>query len=208
MHLNQLYGYFGRSRNLIITEIVDKVKLSNVLLTRVIKSIIKINDNLFLVLFDSNLNYNLIKRLNLNNKNVNPIDDFKYSFKSNRKVKSNVAISAAVTAYARIEMIKYKTLEGYNIFYTDTDSLFTDKPLPQNLVGDDIGQMKDELKGRVIKRALFLGNKKYIFQYYNEKGKLITVSVFSGVKRNLLTWKEFKTMSWGRVIQVKLSNSF
>jgi hypothetical protein len=37
-------------------------------------------------------------------------------------------------------MIRYKTLEGCSIFYTDTDYLFTDKPLPQNLVGNDIGQ--------------------------------------------------------------------
>lgn len=75
-------------------------------------------------------------------------------------VKSNVAISAAVTAYARIERMKYKTLDGYTIYYSDTDSAFLNKPLPKHLVGNGIGLMKDELNGKIIKRALFLGNKK------------------------------------------------
>jgi hypothetical protein len=56
MHLNQLYGYFGRSRNLINSVIVNNDILKNILITRVVDSIFKIKDNLFLVLFSANLN--------------------------------------------------------------------------------------------------------------------------------------------------------
>jgi hypothetical protein len=60
-----------------------------------------------------------------------------------RKIKSNVAIASAVTAYAQMEMIKYKTLPGINVYYSDTDSLFIDKPLPAEMVGDELGKMKN-----------------------------------------------------------------
>jgi hypothetical protein len=184
MHLNQLYGYFGRSRILNITKIVNKITLNNLLLSRVINSIIKIKDDLFVVLFSTNLNQNLIKHLNKNNIKNNIFTNYD---NTNKKIKSNVSISAAVTAYARIEMIKYKTLEDYTIFYTDTDSIFTNKQLPTTFVGDDLGQMKDELKGKQIYRCLFLGNKKYCYQYFDDNLNLQTVSVFSGVPRNTLT---------------------
>ena len=67
------------------------------------------------------------------------------------RVKSNVAISAAITAYARIHMNQFK-IEG-ETFYTDTDSIFTNTPLDSNLVGNELGQMKDELNGNVINDA-------------------------------------------------------
>jgi len=149
--------------------LINKDILNNILLTRVINAVIKIKDNLFLVLFSANLNNNLIKHLNNNNFNVK--NHVKLSYNNlNKIVKSNVVISAAFTAYARIEMIRYKNLEGYIIYYTETDSIFTNKPLPSHLVGDNLGQMKEELKGKVIKNALFLGNKK------------IYLSIFRGQK--------------------------
>jgi hypothetical protein len=36
---------------------------------------------------------------------------------------------------------------GIKLYYTDTDSIFVDKELPQELIGSDLGQLKDELKG-------------------------------------------------------------
>lgn len=56
-------------------------------------------------------------------------------------MKSNVAIAAAVTSYAGIEMIKYKI--NYNIFYTDTDSVFTSDDLPGFELGNELGLIKD-----------------------------------------------------------------
>jgi len=112
---------------------------------------------------------------------------------------ANVAIAAAVTAYARIEMIEYKILLtklGINLFYTDTDSIFINKELPDYLIGEALGLMKDELKGGWINKAYFLGIKKY--GYLDDKN--ITHSVFSGVERNSLTWNEIQQISQGIVI--------
>ena len=129
----------------------------------------------------------------------------------NKDVKSNVAISAAVTAYARIEMIKFKTDPSYNIFYTDTDSIFINKPLPDYLIGDGLDLMKNELKKygcQFIERAIFVGNKKYAYQFKNMNGILETRTNFSGIKRNFLTFYQFENMANGNIEKVKLPNVF
>jgi hypothetical protein len=120
MHLNQLYGYLGRKLDLIETKNIFMKDLPKYFSTRILQSIIKINSNICTILMSCNLDYDLITKLNTElNININN------SFKS---VKSNVAIASAVTSYSRIEMIKYKTLTDYQIYYTDTDSIFIDKP--------------------------------------------------------------------------------
>jgi hypothetical protein len=67
-----------------------------------------------------------------------------------RNIKSHVGIAATVTAYARIEMLELKILLsklGIKLFYTDTDSIFIDGLLPPHLTGNELGLLKDELKG-------------------------------------------------------------
>ena len=110
-----------------------------------------------------------------------------------KKVKSNVAIASAITSYAQIKMIEYKNIceqLGINNFYTDTDSLITDKPLPNYLIGKDIGLMKDELDSGIITKAYFLGIKNYGYEYLNKDGEIKFKSIFSGVERYSLTLEE------------------
>jgi hypothetical protein len=161
MQLNQLYGYFGRSRELNITKCVNRQQLNDILISRVVSNVIKIDCDKYLVLMQGNINNENLKILNLEfkDKNFKPI---------NKKIKSNVAISAAVTAYAQCEMMKYKIKYFDNLYYSDTDSIFLDTPLPSELVGNKIGQMKNELIKKnttKIDKALFLGNKQYGYTF-------------------------------------------
>ena len=149
--LNNLYGYFGRKQISIITQNVKNVNLKPILLSRIVKSITNINEEYSTVLSYSNINYNLLSKLN--NDLQNNIENF------HTPIKSNVAIAAAVTAYARIHMIFYKLLPA--TVYTDTDSIFTTDVLSEHLIGSDLGLMKDELNGGVFEEGLFLGLKKY-----------------------------------------------
>jgi hypothetical protein len=204
MHLNQLYGYFGRSRELILTKNVFNRDVNLLLGTHFVKSIIQITKKISIVLMTANLNFDLIKKLKLDL-------DLTTLKNMNKNVKSNVAISAAVTGYARIEMIKYKTDPTYIVYYTDTDSIFINKPLPDYLVGESLGLMKNELKQydcEYAERAIFLGNKKYAYQFIDKKGKLQTNTVFAGIKRDFLTWEQFEDMSNSKTIEVKLPNVF
>jgi DNA polymerase elongation subunit (family B) len=178
MHLNTLYGYFGRRKTLIQTKNVFKKDISQYYGSYTIFSEIDINEEISTILMSSNLDYNLINEIKQDT-GLDLITNF-------RKVKSHVGIAAAVTSYARIEMIELKMLLiklGIKLYYTDTDSFFVDKELPSYLIGTDLGQLKDELNGNIIKKAYFLGIKKYGYIDNNEK----IHSTFSGIERNSLT---------------------
>lgn len=137
MHLNQIYGIFGRRKDLIETINIFTKDLPKYISTKIIKTIIKINDEISTILIRNNVNKDIIKELNTY---------FETNLTSScYEVKSNVAIAAAVTSYARIHMIPFKLLPG--CAYTDTDSIFTTTELPKELVGKELGLMKDELEG-------------------------------------------------------------
>lgn len=139
----------------------------------------------------SNLNFDLINEIKSDTK-LDLLTNF-------RNVKAKVAIAAAVTAYARIEMMELKMLLiklGIKLYYTDTDSIFVDKELPEYLIGKDLGQLKDELNGGIMKKAYFLGIKKY--GYIDDKEQ--THSTFSGVPKDSLTWNEIEQISQGITI--------
>jgi hypothetical protein len=127
---------------LIETKNVFKKDLMKYYSTYTILSEIDINENISTILMSSNLDYTLINEIKTDT-NFELITNF-------RTVKSHVGIAAAVTAYARIEMLELKMLLsklGIKLYYTDTDSLFVDKEIPNYLIGNELGQLKDELKG-------------------------------------------------------------
>jgi hypothetical protein len=148
MYLNQLYGYFGRKQDLIETINIFNKDLILYASYRIIKSIIKINDDISTLLLHCNINQDLINELN-SKFELNLTSNFNY-------IKTNVAIAAAVTAYARIHMIPFKILPS--TVYTDIDSIFTTTKLPDNLLGNELGLMKDELNGNIIQEGYFFRN--------------------------------------------------
>jgi hypothetical protein len=120
-----------------------------------------------------------------------------------------VAISAAVTVYARVHMIPYKLLPG--TVYTDTDSIFTTDVLPSNLIGSELGLMKDELNGLVIQEGYFLGIKQYGYKYL-DNNQIIEKSTFAGVPKNSLSFNEiiklFNDEILTKLIPIRFFKSF
>lgn len=70
----------------------------------------------------------------------------------------NIAIASAITSYARVTMSHFKNNPDYNLYYSDTDSVVIDKELPEEMVGNNLGQLKLE---HTIKKAVFLAPKVY-----------------------------------------------
>jgi hypothetical protein len=106
-------------------------------------------------------------------------------------------------------MIKYKTLPGINVFYTNTDFIFTDKPLPPHMIEDDLGLMKDELNGSIIEKAYFLGIKNYDYLIKDKlNNKDVVHSVFSGIERDSLTWDEIEHIAKGGIITKNVESRF
>jgi len=115
MALNQLYGYMGRDRTVLDTRLVNETQLKELMITNIVQSVFEVpnclnGEELYIVLINSNLNNQMFKKFN---KFISPhkLDNF------TKKVKSNVAISAAVTSYGRIHMAWFK--QNFNIFNSE-----------------------------------------------------------------------------------------
>ena len=140
LNLNTLYGLFGRRKDILRTITIKNEDLIKYLATHIVKNIISINDELSTLLVINNINYNTLKTLNML---------FETDFIDKPiEVKTNVAIASSITSYARIHMIRLKDYcfkNGINIYYSDTDSLVFDKPLPDSFVSNSVlGMLKLE----------------------------------------------------------------
>lgn len=71
----------------------------------------------------------------------------------------SVGISAAIAAYSRININRYKFIQGNACFYSDTDSVVLQKDLHDLFVGKAIGLMKREYG--VILEGVFISPKVY-----------------------------------------------
>ena len=196
--LNSLYGLFGRRKDIIETVTIKKSELRLYLISNIVKTIIPISEDRYVLLIVRNVNLDMLEELNLT---------FQRRFKDYQTtVKSNVAIASAITSYARIHMIPFKIKDS--TVYTDTDSIFTTEKLSDSFIGKELGKMKDELGGLVIKEAYFLGIKQYGFWYYDKEGNRIEKSVWAGVKRNSLSFKDIVSLFNGESITRTISNRF
>jgi hypothetical protein len=70
---------------------------------------------------------------------------------------ANIAISAAITSYARIHMQQYKLIPNNKCYYSDTDSIILEKELETGISGE-IGDLKLEYQ---IEEAIFIRPKLY-----------------------------------------------
>ena len=201
MHLNTLYGIFGRKKDLIETKVINKDEFKDYLVNRSVKSIVELNNKAILLL-QNNIPVRLLSLINEYTSDLSSGSIQSYL----TQVKSNVAIASAITSYARIHMMQYK-LDGH-IFYTDTDSIFTNKPLDLTLIGKDLGLMKDELGGLVIKEAYFLDIKKQGYWYLDKKGNRIEKSTIAGIPRNSVSFDEVKSLVKGSVLTRDIDNMF
>jgi hypothetical protein len=101
----------------------------------------------------------------------------------------NVAIAAAITAYARIHMSQFKNNLDFKLFYTDTDSIYINKPLHKSFISENVlGKMKLEY---ILKKVIFLSPKVYYLETID--GKIIYK--VKGLKHEVeLTMNDFEQL--------------
>jgi DNA polymerase elongation subunit (family B) len=111
----------------------------------------------------------------------------------------NVAVASAITAYARIHMTQFKNNLDYNLYYSDTDSIYIDKPLSKDLVNSKVlGQMKLE---NIINQAVFLAPKVYYLETEDNK----VIYKVKGLKHDIeLTDEDFSNLLFKESILQKL----
>ena len=82
---------------------------------------------------------------------------------------NSIAIASAITGYARVFMSQFKNNTSYILLYTDTDSIFIEGKLPDEMIGTGLGLFKLE---NSFKEIVFLGPK--IYSGITLDGKTIT----------------------------------
>jgi len=189
--LNSLYGRMGRRRQY-MNSLIIKDRQS---MTKIEQTYVNVKPE---PLFEEYVSYTFEKSPHPELKNINPTlfntmeEEFQRGVEG---VIGNIAIAAAISAYARIEIDKYKRLNNITCYYTDNDSVVTDKPMPAEHLGEEIGKMKNVLADSdytiakdseyFIEEGVFIRDKVYSLKTF--KGENITK--FSGLSQFYITDK-------------------
>ena len=173
--LNNLLGRFGINYEKPVTEILSDNEFNNKMLMHKIMSYKQISENKYLVSYIPKLDYEII--------NSHKLDFIKIVNKFKDKelqsiATTSVAISAAVTAYARIHISKLKLeilKQNGELYYSDTDSIVTNIKLPDSLVNaNKLGLLKLEHQ---LDQAIFISNKLYWMRDINGKSYVKSKSI-------------------------------
>jgi hypothetical protein len=165
--LNSLYGRFGMDDNFNEFNVIHKdyfADFENKFLDNILRTV-KLGE------------YILVEFKN----NINQIEE---EDESSHNV--SIGIASAITAYARIHMSQFKNNPKINLYYTDTDSAYTDSELDESLIsGTELGKLKLE---NICNKAIFLSPKVYCLKTEN-KGLIYKVK---GLNHEVeLTMKDF-----------------
>ena len=116
-------------------------------------------------------------------------------------VRSSVSIAAAITAYARINMNKYKNIKGNKYLGGDTDSAIMEKELSKELVGKGLGMMKEECR---INIGLFGDKKLYLIQDMNGQTIIKSRGVGKDIESgdDILSYNDFLKLFKGEVLNI------
>jgi hypothetical protein len=113
---------------------------------------------------------------------------------------SSVPIAAATAAYARMRLNEFVNLSDNPCFYTDTDSVILQNPLPENMVGRGLGQMKLE---HIIKQGIIIAPKTYALK--TKDGNLITRAKGLSIK---MTWENYQALLHGETLTFNQTKFF
>jgi hypothetical protein len=161
--LNALLGRFGMILDKKQTDLIQGYdNYRDIISSHKVYDEVRIGEELFLLSYEGNVSSvvceqhgrDYIKVLNKNKTRIKKEEQNTF-----RNV--SVGVSAAVTSYSSVFMSKIKNhilSRGGKIYYTDTDSIVTDIKLPDELIGEDLGQFKQD---PIILRGYFISSKLY-----------------------------------------------
>jgi hypothetical protein len=115
----------------------------------------------------------------------------------------SIVIASCITAYARIHMSQFKNNPDFKLYYSDTDSAYFDRPLPDHLVSSKVlGKMKLE---NIIKKAIFLAPKMYYLETIDDK----IIYKVKGLKHDIeLTKNDFENLLFKQSILEKFQTKW
>jgi hypothetical protein len=129
-------------------------------------------------------------------------DEYTSDFESENSTHNiNIGVAAAITAYARIHMSQFKNNPKINLYYSDTDSIYTDSELDNNLISETVlGKLKLE---NICKKAIFLTPKVYCWETIDGK----VIYKVKGLKHDIeLTMSDFEGLLYKDSLLEKLQD--
>lgn len=132
-----MLGRFGINIEKAITEVMSTKRFKEIAPVYKVNNHIYISDQVVLVTYTPKLDPDMISNHGLDFMSaLNKYTDNEIFGVNN----TSVAISAAVTAYARIHITKIKLYilsQGGEIYYSDTDSIVTNVKLPDDMISEN-----------------------------------------------------------------------
>ena len=166
LFLNYLYGRMGMKEIDSTIDILDITEAKELDKTNNVTIFSQLGNNKVLVKYSDKIPYNIKKLLKTNNqdftdskfKKLNKTQLKELDLFKKRGVPSAVHIASAIAAYARILINEFKNIPGNPCIMSDTDSVIWTSPLPEELIGNELGLMKLEYN---IKKAIIIRKKLY-----------------------------------------------
>ena len=185
--MNSIYGKFGMSSQTTVLDVVDTTEGNRIgdLLDKYgesIQDILKLDTD-----------HTIILRKNLENFYLDDLDIDPY-----HGLDVNVGVASAIAAGGRVLMSFIFNNPDYRLYYTDTDSMVINRPLPDHLVGPQLGLFKLE---HVIERAVFLAPKVYALVTKNDGKEIIKIK---GVTKNAIQKERISYAILENILHVNL----
>jgi hypothetical protein len=193
INMNSLYGKFGMRDEFDTTSIIDQEEFDRLTCSEkasLIKEIIELDEKYLIQL--TNKTSDLTRNIQNNEKNI------------------NITVASAITSYSRIIMSQFKNDPRIKLFYTDTDSIYTNlnpdqmnEIIPGIVDNKKLGALKLE---SVATKAIFLAPKVYVLEL--EDGN--TIFKIKGLKqesiRKFVTLKDLEALlTRNRTIKINQS---
>lgn len=193
--LNSLYGRLGLKDQSIKLSIVEDKKLTKILHTEN-SEVLYNSNNLNLVKSNGPLDPEILRIIN-EEKLYTKKMEFNQANVWGKNI-SSVQYSAAITAYARMELNQYKNMENNLYIGGDTDSIIMSKPIDPINIGLNLGQFKLEY---IITEGLYHSKKFYFIRTIDDK--IIIKAKGIDNSNNILSYDSFVELFKGNTLTIK-----
>jgi hypothetical protein len=141
--LNSTYGKFGQKDKEYNIKLMNKNEADKIISKHHYNYFSEISEDLVLIKYGGRLNDKLRKLYIENNNNnlfINSKEDEEQLFAKYRGIPSAVQISAMISSHARFSINGLKNIPNNLAIASNTDSLILRHPLPDHLIGKELGQ--------------------------------------------------------------------
>ena len=190
LSLNSTYGKFGQKEQEYNIKLVSKDEVENIITKYHYTYLAEISEDQFIIKSGPRVNEKL-RRMYADYARLNKNESLDMKLTKIIGIPTAVQISAMISSYARASINPLKNIPGNLAIASNTDSLILRKPLPQELIGTELGKWKLEQR---FKNGVFVRPKLYCYHDFDTN---ILIKKASGVDAGKLTYNDYVQLGKG-----------